>query len=174
MSPVRASAQDVETVAQDPLAPTEAPSRGLQRWHPEAYEGTPASPSSRSTSLELELDHEGLAVSPPPPPLSGPEAKIRRAKAGIAVSTVFIAIGAAAIGAGVAGASSADDIGSAIGAVSVGAALGTVAIIGGLVGAGISARNLNEGRRELGEIEDARYRGKRRVRWDTRRGRFVF
>jgi hypothetical protein len=178
-SPVHAGAQDVEGAAQglEGDAPKAEPSsqepvRGVRRWHPEAYERVPESASS-GTVLELELDSGELEISPAPTPLDSPEGRIQRSRALIATSVISVGVGVALIGGGVVALNRADDIGTAIGGLALGVTFGAIAIVGGLVGVGISGGKLGAAKQERREQQQAERR-RSRVRWHPGTSGFVF
>lgn len=174
-SPSDVGAQNgVEDVSGDE-ADTQQEVRGMRRWHPEAYEGLPE-PSSRDAVLALELDEGGLDISPGPTPVSVAEARVKRAKGGLAASCVFVGIGAAAIAGAAHTRNGRDDhdSGRAAGAAVGLATLGAVAIIGGVIGIGLSTGKLRAGKQELRDLEEARRERSGRLRWDRGTSRFVF
>jgi hypothetical protein len=178
-SPVHAGAQDVEGAAQglEGDAPKAEPSsqepvRGVRRWHPEAYERVPESASS-GTVLELELDSGELEISPAPTPLDSPEGRIQRSRALLATSVISVGVGVALIGGGVVALNRADDIGTAIGGLALGVTFGAIAIVGGLVGVGISGGKLGAAKQERREQQQAERR-RSRVRWHPGTSGFVF
>jgi hypothetical protein len=178
-SPVHASAQEVEGAAQglEGDAPKAEPSsqepvRGVRRWHPEAYERVPESASS-GTVLELELDSGELEISPAPTPLDSPEGRIQRSRALLATSVISVGVGVALIGGGVVALNRADDIGTAIGGLALGVTFGAIAIVGGLVGVGISGGKLGAAKQERREQQQAERR-RSRVRWHPGTSGFVF
>jgi hypothetical protein len=174
-SPSAVGAQNGAQDVSGDEADTQQEVRGMRRWHPEAYQGLPE-PSSRNAVLALELDEGGLDISPGPTPVSVADAKVKRAKGGLATSCVFVGIGVASIAGAVHAGNDRDDhnSGRATRGTVAFATLGAVAIIGGVIGIGLSTGKLRASKQELRDLEEARRVRSGRLRWDRGKSRFVF
>ena len=142
--------------------------RTRQRWDPDTY--------------ELRLDSSGLSLSPPPVPRQKTDARLRRYKEGVIVSSLFVGIGGALIGAGVVTLRKWQEEESQD--PSWGLVLptgpivlftfGAVAALGGLIGAAISGSKLGARKRKLRELQAAHRGNPPRVQWDLAQSRLVF
>lgn len=183
--PLAASAQDADVAATSQHKPEESTlsdeqvsdegtlsprvrKRTRQRWDPDTY--------------ELRLDSSGLSLSPPPVPRQKTDARLRRYKEGVIVSSLFVGIGGALIGSGVVvlrkwqEEESLDpswDLFPPAGTYVL-FTFGAVAALGGLIGAAVSGSKLGARKRKLRERQAA-HRGKPpRVQWNLAQSRLVF
>ena len=184
-SPLATSAQETDVAATSQHRPEESTlsdepvsdegtlsprvrKRTRQQWDPDTY--------------KLRLDSSGLSLSPPPAPRQKTDARLRRYRQGLIVSSLFVGIGGALIGSGVVvlrkwqEEESLDPSWDLFppGGTYVLFSFGTVAALGGLIGAAVSGSKLGARKRKLRELQAAHRGNPPRVQWDLARSRLVF
>ncbi len=142
--------------------------RTRERWDPDTY--------------KLRLDSSGLSLSRPPTPRETTDARVRQYRQGVIVSSLFIGIGGAFIGAGVVvlrNWQQEECLGPDCDLLPPGGTyvlftLGIVAALGGLIGAASSGSKLGARKKELRARKVAHPGNPPRVQWDLARSRLVF
>lgn len=148
----------------------------LERWHPEAFVD-PTEPA-----LQLELSPAGIDVEPiSPRTVDGytrdeVELRVRRAKIGVGLSAVALAVGSSMVGGGMVS-SICISFGepcppprSWIAPVSA----GSVLVVGGLVTIIVSSVALRRRKRDRDSLSQVSRGAPHRARWDLARSRLVF
>ena len=98
---------------------------------------------------------------------------ISQRKAGLIISSVCVAGGAAAMGGSFAVANNGEGF-SSLGAPGALLIYGAALMVGGIIGIGISGKRLSTAKRKHHELEQAHYGTPRRAQWDLARSRVVF